>query len=116
MDSILNSTKKKIGITADYTHFDDGDLIDHINSVFADLNQLGVGPAKGFAIQDDTATWDDYLVEDALKLQSVKTYMHLRVKLIFDPPQQAALLTSMKEQIEKLEWRLNVAAESTQTV
>ena len=115
MESILNSTKKKLGIGEDYTHFDDGDLIDHINTVFADLNLLGVGPAEGFMIENSDAIWDDYLTDNPLKLQQVKTYMYLRLKLIFDPPTQSAVLTSYKEQIEKLEWLLNVAAESTQT-
>lgn len=113
MDSILDSTKKKLGIGEDYTHFDDGDLIDHINTVFSDLHQLGVGPEEGFMIEDSSATWDEYLGDNALKLQQVKTYMHLRIRLIFDPPTQSALLTSHQEQINKLEWRLNVAAEST---
>lgn len=115
MESILNSTKKKLGIGEDYTHFDDGELIDHINTVFADLNQLGVGPKEGFMIEDADAIWDDYLTDEPLKLQQVKTYMHMRVRLIFDPPTQTAVLTSYQEQIKQLEWRLNVAAESIQT-
>ena len=115
MDSILDSVKKKLGIDAKYTIFDDGDLIDHINTVFADLNQLGVGPPEGFSIEDSDVIWEDYLTDDALKLQQVKTYMHLRIKLIFDPPQQTSVLTSYQEQIEKLEWRLNIAAESIQS-
>lgn len=113
MESILDSVKKKCGIESDYDQFDDGDLIDHINSVFSDLNQLGVGPADGFFISDSYVTWSDYLVEDANKLQSVKTYMFLRIKLIFDPPTTAAVLESYQKQIDKFEWRLNVAAEST---
>lgn len=115
MESILNSTKKKLGLGEDYTHFDDGDLIDHINTVFADLNLLGVGPPEGFMIEDADAIWDDYLTDNALKLQQVKTYMGLRLRLIFDPPTQSAVLTSYQEQINKLEWKLNVVAESTQT-
>lgn len=111
MDSILDSTKKKLGLEADYAHFDEGEIIDHINSVFADLTQLGVGPADGFAIENSETTWGDY-IGDEKRLQSVKTYMGLRLRLIFDPPQQAAVLTSYKEQIEKLEWRLNMAAET----
>lgn len=114
MESILNSTKKKLGIAADYTHFDDGDLIDHINSVFMDLTLLGVGPAEGFIIEDDQAVWEDF-ISDPLQLQAVKTYMFLRVKLIFDPPQQAYVLTAYQEQIKAHEWRLNVVAESIQS-
>lgn len=111
MESILDSTKKKLGLEADYTHFDDGEIIDHINSVFADLTQLGVGPVDGFAIKDSTTTWSDYIADD-MRLQSVKTYIGLRLRLIFDPPQQGGVLTSYEKQIEKLEWRLNAAAET----
>lgn len=114
MESILDSTKKKLGIGEDYTHFDEGDLIDHINSVFGDLTQLGVGPEEGFSIEDSSAIWDDFL-SDNIMLNSVKTYMFLRLRLIFDPPQQSAVITSYKEQIEKFEWRLNVAAETDTT-
>lgn len=111
MESILNSTKKKLGIAEDYTQFDDGDLIDHINSVFMDLTLLGVGPEEGFIIEDHYANWEDF-IPDAYQLQAVKTYMFMRVKLIFDPPQQSTVLTSYQEQIKSLEWKLNVIAES----
>lgn len=115
MESILNSTKKKLGITEDYTHFDDGDLIDHINSVFMDLTLLGVGPEEGFIIEDDSTVWEDF-ISSPTKLQAVKTYMFLRVKLIFDPPTTAAVITAYQEQIKSLEWKLNVAAESIQSL
>ena len=114
MESILTSTKKKLGIEEDYTHFDEGEIIDHINGVFADLNQLGVGPEEGFTISDGSATWTDYL-GDTKKLEQVKSYMFMRLKLIFDPPSQSSVLESYNRQIEKLEWRLNVAAESIKT-
>jgi hypothetical protein len=107
--SILTSTKKILGLEVDYTVFD-LDIITHINSVFADLQQLGIGPAVGFAIFDATATWESYLAGD-LTMNSVKTYMYLRVRLLFDPPTTGYLITSMNEQIQKLEWRLNVQRE-----
>ena len=110
MESILNSAKKKLGIEKDYTHFDDGELIDHINTVFMDLRRLGVGPSNGFIIEDADATWDDFL-KDPLKLQGVKTYMHLRLRLIFDPPTSSAVITSYQQQIDKFEWCLNSEAE-----
>ena len=110
MDSILNSTKKKIGIELDCNHFDHGDIIDHINSIFADLNQLGVGPKEGFVITGPDETWKDYLDGDKT-LENVKTYMFLRLKLIFDPP-PSAVISSYEKQIERLEFRLNLAAES----
>lgn len=110
MESILTSIKKLIGPTAEYEHFDP-DIIMHINTVFSDLHQMGVGPSEGFAIEDDTSVWTDY-IEDPLKMQSVKSYMYLRVKLLFDNSTLGSgLIASMERQIEKLEWRLNMDAE-----
>lgn len=108
-DSILTSTKKILGIDADYTAFD-VDIIMHINTVFSVLNQLGIGPENGFVIEDATATWDTFLGADPL-LNSVKTYVYLRVRLLFDPPTTSFLLAAMKEQYQELEWRLNVKRE-----
>jgi hypothetical protein len=108
-DSILNSTKKLLGIEADYTAFD-VDIIMHINSVFAVLNQLGVGPAEGFMIEDDSATWTTYCGTD-LNKNILKTYMYMRVRILFDPPQTGFLLTSMQEQIHELEWRISIKRE-----
>jgi hypothetical protein len=111
MESILTSIKKLLGITEDYKQFD-ADIIMHINSVFADLAQMGVGPSKGFAIWDDTAIWDDFVSDDML-LQSVKSYMNLRVKILFDPNSiGSSTLASYERQIAQWEWRLNVAAET----
>ena len=114
MESILTSIKKLLGIAEDYTHFD-ADIIMHINSVFMVLNQLGVGPSEGFYIEDKTAYWDDF-VEDPAQLQAVKTYIYLKVKLVFDPASVgSSTLASYERQIQELEWRLNVSAESKNT-
>ena len=110
MESILTSIKKLLGPTAEYEHFDP-DIIMHINSVFMDLAQLGIGPANGFVIEDDIATWADFL-SDTTNLEAVKTYTYLRVKLLFDPPSSSAVIEVMKRDIDKWEWRLNIAAES----
>lgn len=107
--SILTSTKKVLGIEENYEAFDE-DILMHINSVFATLNQLGIGPEPGFAIEDKTATWDTFLGAD-LRLASVKTYMYLRVRLLFDPPATSFAIAAMKEQIIETEWRLNVVRE-----
>lgn len=112
MESILASIKKLLGITEEYDQFDP-DIIMHINSVFMILTQLGVGPAEGFSIEDDTAVWTDF-IQDVKKLESVKTYIYLKVKLAFDPPLSSAVIESMNRLINELEWRLNVAAESTE--
>lgn len=110
MESILTSIKKMIGVTEEYEHFD-SDLIMHINSVFTILTQLGVGPASGFFIQDKTSTWKEF-ISDETKLQLVKSYMQMKVKLLFDPPLSSAVITSMEKMIAEAEWRLNVAAET----
>lgn len=110
MDSILTSIKKLLGIAEEYTHFDT-DLIMHINSVFMVLTQLGVGPAEGFIIEDKTTDWTEF-IEDPAQLQAVKSYMHLKVKLLFDPPLSSAVIESMNRMISEFEWRLNVGAES----
>lgn len=113
MESILTSIKKLLGISKEYTHFDD-DIIMHINSVFMTLTQLGVGPSEGFIIEDDSALWTDF-IEDVIKLQAVKSYMYLKVKLLFDPPLSSAVIESTNRMISEFEWRLNVEAESAQS-
>ena len=110
MDSILTSIKKLLGIAEEYNHFDE-DLVMHINSVFSILTQLGVGPSEGFYIEDDSATWDEF-TNDVKTLNDVKSYMYLKVKLLFDPPLSSAVMESMNRSISEFEWRLNVAAES----
>ena len=106
IDSILDSTKKALGIAPDYDVFDP-EIIMHINSVFSTLHQLGIGPEAGFEIEDAEVTWDQYLGNDRL-LNSVRTYMYLKVKTVFDPPSTSFALNAMKEQIQEHEWRLTV--------
>jgi hypothetical protein len=111
-DSILTSTKKILGIADDYTAFD-LDIISHINSVFSTLNQLGIGPAEGFMIEDKSITWDAFLGAD-LRLNAVKQYVYLRVRMVFDPPGTSYAVAAMQEQIKEHEWRLNVVREDDQ--
>jgi hypothetical protein len=107
MESILTSIKKLLGIEEDYEQFDP-DIIMHINTVFALLKRMGVGPSKGFLIQDKTAAWNSFMGEDPdAILESVKTYIYLKVKLIFDPPASSAVMEAIKENIKELEWSLN---------
>lgn len=113
MESILTSIKKMLGIGEEYAHFD-ADIIFHINSALMTLNQLGVGPADGFFVSTDEQTWEDYLGESK-KLEAVKSYIYLRVKLLFDPPANGTLVEAMNTQIAEFEWRLNVQAESKET-
>ena len=107
--SILTSIKKLLGIAEDYTEFDE-DIITHINSVFLNLTQLGVGPEEGFMIEDDTAVWEDF-INDSIQLQAVKTYVYLKVKLLFDPPLSSSVTESINRMIAELEWRLNAAVD-----
>lgn len=109
MDSILTSIKKLLGITEEYEHFDP-DIIMHINSAFMILNQLGVGPEEGFSIRDKSSTWDEFIPEGS-NLEAVKTYVHLKVKLMFDPPLSSTVIEAIKSQINELEWRLNVSVD-----
>lgn len=109
--SILEDTKKILGLSPDYTAFD-VDLITHINTVFSILNDLGIGPEEGFAIEDDAAVWSDFLGDNPL-LNPVKTYMYLKVRMMFDPPATSYMIEAMKSQIQELEWRLNRQHEGT---
>lgn len=110
MDSILTSVKKKLGIEEDYTHFDP-EIIDHVNSVFTILTQLGVGPSEGFSITDSSAVWSDFILEKS-NIEAVKTYVALKVRLIFDPPSSGIQTESINRLISEFEWRLNVEAET----
>lgn len=111
MESILITIKQMLGPGAEHEHFDP-EIINHINSVLADLTQMGVGPDEGFRIEDETSVWSDFIDTDTTMFDSVKTYIYLRVKLIFDPPTSSAVLNAYQRDIEKWEFRLNLAAES----
>lgn len=109
MSSILEDTKKSLGLAADYTPFD-ADIVMHINSVLADLTQLGVGPEAGFEISGSAEAWASFIADEP-RLNSVKSYLFLRVKMLFDPPGTGYVLTSMEKMLEKAEWRINMARE-----
>lgn len=112
MESILTSIKKQLGIVDEYEHFDP-EIIMSINSALFTLNQIGVGPSEGFSIEDKTTTWDEFT--DISKIEAVKTYVYMKVRLVFDPPASSAHLESMKNQINELEWRLNIAVDPPST-
>lgn len=109
MESILASIKKMLGIVEEYEHFD-ADLIMHINSVLSILTQLGVGPSEGFTITDKSQTWDEFVT--GAKFSDVKSYVYMKVKLMFDPPTSSSVMESTNRMISELEWRLNVQAET----
>lgn len=107
-NSILLSIKKLLGLTEDYDSFDQ-DLIIHINSVFASLNQMGVGPESGFAITGSNEIWNDFFEYVDEKLQnSVKSYVYLKVRMLFDPPTSSVQMNAIENMAKEYEWRLYV--------
>lgn len=114
MDSILVSIKKMLGISEDVKIFD-ADIIIHINSVFMILNQLGVGPSKGFSITDATSTWSEFIPNES-SIEAVKSYVYLKVRLLFDPPTSSAAIESYNKMIAEFEWRINVMVETGEIV
>ena len=113
-DSILDSIKVAVGVVPTDTSFDQ-EIMMHINSVFSDLTQLGVGPSDGFMIEDNTKTWTNFLGESLL-LNNAKSYMTLRVRLMFDGPESRYTIQAIKEQIAQYEWRMNVTSEASNWV
>lgn len=109
-ESILTSIKKLLGIDENYTHFD-ADIIMHINSVFSILTQMGVGPANGFSISGKDDTWSAFITDKPNIFSLVKSYVYMKVRLLFDPPLSSAAIESINRQISEFEWRLFVAAD-----
>lgn len=110
INSILTSTKKTLGIAEEYTVFDE-DILMHINTTLSTLNQMGVGPVEGFLVEDAAATWQQFVGVDP-RFNSVRTYVFLSVKRVFDPPTTSFHLDAVNKQIEELGWRLNVEREA----
>lgn len=108
-ESILTSIKKLLGVPEEYKQFD-ADIIMHINSAFSILTQLGVGPSNGFSISDEEKEWHDFIGDDG-KIEMVKSYIHLKVKLLFDPPLSSAVIEAINQMVKELEWRINVAVD-----
>jgi hypothetical protein len=113
-DSILDSTKQILGLGETYTPFD-FDITTFINSAFTIVNQLGVGPDDGFFIEDNVATWDDLEIPNNQRML-VRTYIFLKVRMLFDPPTTSYLIESMNKQISELEWRLSAFREVARTI
>ena len=109
MESILSTIKKMLGITEEYTQFDT-DITIHINSIISVLTQIGVGPASGFLVVDKSNKWTDWLTTST-NLESVKSYIHVRVRLLFDPPTNSAVTKSYEQIIKELEWRILVTTD-----
>lgn len=110
--SILKSVKKVLGIESTLTVYDQ-DILMHINTTFATLHQLGIGPEEGFEIGDDTAEWDDLLEGDPRR-NNVKSYVYLKTKTLFDPPTTSFLIDATQKNIAELEHRINTYREETE--
>ena len=107
-DSILDSIKKMIGgIETDDDHFDT-DILVAINSALATLTQNGVGPEKGFSIEDSSAIWTDF-IGDAKNLEFVKSYVFIQTKLLFDPPLSSAVMEMYNKKADEYLWRIQDA-------
>lgn len=104
---ILASVKKECGIPA-YIDAFDSDLLMHINTVFVELHQLGVGPDEVYMIEGDDETWDDFSTDP--KVNMARSYMYLEVRLLFDPP-TASLLAALEKKRDELAWRISVACD-----
>lgn len=107
-DSILNSVKLQLGILPEYTVFDQ-QLILAINTAFSILHQLGVGPKDGYAIENESNRWDEVVTKQSLNM--VKSYVFLKVKLLFDPPATSFVLEAYNKQLAEMEWRINSEVE-----
>lgn len=109
-ENILSSIKKLLGLNDGVTVFDT-DIVIHINTVFANLTQMGVGPQDdegkniGFKISTGNEVWGDFISNDIL-IENVKTYVYIKVKMVFDPPTSSALIDAYNAQAKELEWRL----------
>lgn len=110
LDSILLTTKRLLGIEREYTQFDP-DIIVNINSALFTLNQVGVGPEDGFIVTGEDETWGEFL-ESRRDIEAAKTYVYLKVRLVFDPPQMGYLVDAITTQCKELEWRLNVQVDT----
>lgn len=107
-ESILNGTKKILGVPEDYAAFDH-DILTHINSVFSVLHQMGVGPTTSFYIEDASTEWSEFTTDIALNL--IRSYVFLKVKMLFDPPTTSFMIAAMEKQISEYEWRISTHRE-----
>ena len=111
-DSILNSIKKSLGITPEYTQFDP-EIIMHINSVFMFLQQIGVGPTNTYSIESDSETWTDFFSSANVKdVSAAKSLMFLKVKMLFDPPTIGSVNESYNKLIDELTWRCSIEGDN----
>ena len=110
-NSILNSVKKMIGIMPEYTDYDDT-IIMHINTILMNLNTMGIGPENYFSISDDTATWDDFITGNSQNLEAIRSYVGIKVRLMFDPPSNSFVIDALNKHLAEIVYRLYVMADN----
>lgn len=111
MDSILDTIKKLLGIDPDDINFDT-DIKVHINSSILSLSQMGIGPPNGFIVQSKDDLWNEFIGSSTINLEGVKSYMYLKTKLLFDPPQNSTTIDAFNKSISELEFRMMLAVET----
>lgn len=109
-ESILSSIKDTASVSPEDDAFDQ-EIILHINATFMTLRQLGVGPSEPFFITDSSATWSDFTDDPAI-LPTIKSYVTLKVRMLFDPPTSSSLAEAIKSQIAEYEWRLGIECDT----
>ena len=107
--SILDSIKKNLGIVPEYTAFDDQIILD-INAAFSTLHQLGFGPDEGFEITGINEFWSDIIEEP--RFNFIKSYVCMKVRVMFDPPTSSYALDALNKQIAEYEWRIKSEIET----
>ena len=112
VESILETIKKMLGLPKDEVSFDT-DILVHINTVFSNLTQMGIGPEEGFTITGYEETWSQFITSDPLKTQQIKSYIYLKVKTVFDPSANSNVAEAFNKAIAELEYRLYVEEENS---
>lgn len=112
VESILETIKKMLGLPKDEVSFDT-DILVHINMVFSNLTQMGIGPEEGFTITGYDETWSQFITSDPLKTQQIKSYIYLKVKTVFDPSANSNVAEAFNKTIAELEYRLYVEEENS---
>ena len=108
-DSILITIKKLIGLDPEDESFNT-DLLVNINSAIDVLRQLGVSIADGFTVEDDSTTWEE-LIPEGMSLHQIRSYLCMKVRKWFDPPQNGTTMDALNTSIAELEWRINVTVD-----
>jgi hypothetical protein len=106
-DKILDTIRKLIGGSMDYTYFDE-DIVIHANTYLANLVQVGIG-TPGF-ILTPTSTWRDFLGNNypPERLIQIRSWLWIKVKLIFDPPMSTHYADKLQEEAKEMLWRMYI--------